>query len=501
MFKVFLFLLLCFIWCSGNLVIGQDIDPSETKPVEVILGQDLVEYVDFAPHTKIQIARPEILDVIMVPAKREILFRPKGPGETTVFIRNTVGDIRARYSVKVSAHNKSKIVKDLKEYLGDIEGLEIGIKGDDVYVGGRIVVPSDIGRVFVILEKFKDVIFLVELSPQTQQIIAKRMQDEIQKNGMKNVTVRVVNSVYWLEGIVDSQAKRTRAEMLAIAYMPAQIKSLGERTDSIMKVASQPILQNFINVNEESKPQPLPKLVKIMVQFVELTKDYNRVFGFKWVPLLAGDGGNIQIGKTASGGVSTSSQGTLAATISNLFPRLASAKSAGFARVIQSGVVITKDKTKAVLKKTSSKPFSLGTGEFSKSQSAEAGFNIEVTPQILQEEKIDLALGISVSSNAGEPPETLKNDISTSLVVKSKDTAVVGGIVINKSSNAFDRDPPFGTAKFDEEQQNLPLFSFLRSKSYISNRSQFVFFVTPELIESASEGSEEIKRKFRQRSD
>ena len=95
----------------------------------------------------------------------------------------------------------------------------------------------------------------------------------------------------------------------------------------------------------------------------------------------------------------------------------------------------------------------------------------------------------------------MENKIETTLVVKSKDTAVVGGVVINKSSNDFDRDPPFGAPKFDEEQQNLPLFSFLRSKAYVSNRSQFVFFVTPELIESASDGSEEIKRKFRQRTD
>ena len=473
---------------------------ADAKTVELILGQDHVEYVDFAPHTKIQIARPEILDVIMVPAKREILFRPKGAGDTTVFIRNTVGDIRARYNVKISAHNKSKIVKDLREFLGDIEGLEIGIKGDEVFVGGKIVVPTDIGRVFTILEKYKDVIFLVELSPQTQQIIAKRMQDEIQKNGMKNVTVRVVNGVYWLEGIVDSRAKRERAEMLAVAYMPAQIKSLGERTDSVMKLKQDPI-QNFINVNEESKPQPLPKLIKIMVQFVELTKDYNRVFGFKWVPLMAGDGGNINIGKTASGGVSTSSSGTLAATISNLFPRLASAKGAGFARVIQSGVVITKDGVQAAINKTSKKAFAIGTGEFTKTAEAVAGLAAQITPKVLQEEKIDLKLVIKVSSNVGDPPETLDNSIDTSLVVKSKDTAVVGGVVINKSSNAFDRDPPFGSPNFNEQEQNVPLFSFLRSKSYVSNRSQFVFFVTPELIESASEGSEEIKRKFRQRTN
>ena len=40
---------------------------------------------------------------------------------------------------------------------------------------------------------------------------------------------------------------------------------------------------------------------------------------------------------------------------------------------------------------------------------------------------------------------------------------------------------------------------FLRSKSNLTSRSQFAFFVTPEIIESASDGTEEIKKKFRQR--
>ena len=73
------------------------------------------------------------------------------------------GDIKARYLIKVNATDQSKVVKQIKELLGDIEGLEIGIKGDLVYVGGQIVVPSDIGRVVVILDKYPDVL---RLDPQ-----------------------------------------------------------------------------------------------------------------------------------------------------------------------------------------------------------------------------------------------------------------------------------------------------------------------------------------------
>jgi pilus assembly protein CpaC len=80
--------------------------------------------------------------------------------------------------------------------------------------------------------------------------------------------------------------------------------------------------------------------------------------------------------------------------------------------------------------------------------------------------------------------------------VKSKESAVVGGVVIKKNSQTFDRNPsetetPTGDGSF--------LFTFIRSKSFLSDRNQFVVFVTPEIIDSASEGTEEIKKKFRKK--
>ncbi|MCO4792996.1 MAG: hypothetical protein KC493_04750, partial [Bacteriovoracaceae bacterium] len=181
---------------------------------------------------------------------------------------------------------------------------------------------------------------------------------------------------------------------------------------------------------------------------------------------------------------------------SNLFPKLASAKSAGHARVIQSGVVVIKDGVTGKIQKSSSKKFALGTGEFTRADEAKSGFDLSVTPKILQEEKIDLNMGVSVSSTIGQPPEVLSNTINTNIIVKSKESAVVGGVVINRSATDFDRNPPGGVQTVEGGQ---PLFSFIKSKSYVSNRSQFVIFVTPEILESASQGSEEIKKKFRQR--
>ena len=491
-------LTLCLTFMLLSLSFAQDIAEDQSKQVNVVLGIDYVQKLDFDPSTKVQVGNDTILNYQIIPQKKEITFKGLKPGDTSVIIRNTVGDIKARYLVRVTASSQSKTIQELKDFIGDVEGLEIGVKGEStVFVGGKIVVPSDIGRVVIILEKYPEVVSLVELSPLTQRSIAKKMQEEIQKNSAKDVTVRVVNGLYWLEGVVGSDAEKDRALQIAKAYLPDKIENLARRTDSVQQVKKD-IIQNFISVNEDKKKQKQPdaKQLKITAQFVELTKDYNKVFGFKWTPLMSGDGGSIQIGKTTDGGVTTRSDGTLAATISNLFPKLASAKAAGHARVIQSGVIVVQDKVPGNIQKSSKKPFAIGTGEFTKSESAEAGFNLNVTPTVLEEEKIKMDLGISVSSTQGDPPETLSNSVKTTITVKSKESAVVGGVVINKSSTDYDRNPPFGT---QTAENGTALFSFLRSKSFSTNKSQFVVFITPEIIESASEGTDEIKMKFKRR--
>ena len=477
-----------------NPCFGQDEDVPE-KEIDVILGIDRIEKLSFTPDTQIQIGNQSILRIDPIPQQQELTFKGLAAGKTSVTVRDTVGDRRIVYLVNIVENDQSRVIQDLKEFLGDIEGLEIGIKGDSVYVGGDIVVPEDIGKVVVVLEKYPDVVRLIELSPVTQQIIARRMQEEIQNNNLKNVTVRVVNKSFWLEGVATSDAERQRAQDIAEAYLPDNIESLARRVDAVSQVERK-LIVNFISVDAKSSPPPVPKLIKISAQFVELTKDYAKVFGFRWNPVLGGDGGSIQVGKRAGGGVSTSSQGTLAGTISNLFPRLSSAKSAGHARVVQSGVVVTQDNVEATINKTTTSRFGLGSNEFTQGEESTAGFQLTVRPQILPEENIDLGVDLSVSSNTGSPPETQSNSVRTSLVVKSSESAVVGGIVVDNSNTDYDKDPPGGNQTIEEGQE---LFSFLRSKSYQSNKSQFVIFITPELVESATEGTDEIKRKFRRR--
>jgi pilus assembly protein CpaC len=482
-------------------VIGTGGLPIVDKELEVAMGIDVIEKVDFDFNPKMTIGNENLLRLQLVPQKREIIFKGLKPGKTTVMIRDNLGDVRLKYVVVITATGNSSIVAELRELIGDVEGLEIGIKGGKVYVGGEIVVPDEIGRVSQVLANYPNVLTIIELSPQTQRVIARKMSDELARNGLKDVSVRIVNKVFWLEGVVSSAKKKELAMTIASAYLPPRIATLSSK-DSRYASAEKDQILNFLAINEAKEPAPVAKIVKVTAQFVELSKNYGKVFAFKWAPLMGQDGSRIQFGQTANGNVTSSSEGTLSATISNLFPKLNSAKTAGYARVIQSGMVITKDGVAASINRTTSTPYSIGTGDFAKAAKADIGLRLSFTPKILEQDKVELGqLNFNVSLGVGNDATiTTSNDITTNIVIKSKESAAIGGVVQNQSVTDYDKsDPAPITATAGGGQVASPLFRLLRSKNYTTSKNQFVMFVTPEVIESASTGTEEIRKKFRRR--
>lgn len=411
----------------------------------------------------------------------------------------------------MTADGNSSTVKELRELIGDVEGIEIKIKGGKVVVEGELVVPNQIGKISTILARYPDVLVLIEYSKQTQLIVAREMQDAINKSAMKDVTVRVVNGDYWLEGVVNSAGKKTLAQEIAVSYLPDKIISLGAaQGGDRFQSQEKGTIRNFINVNEKKDPEPPPKLVKIAAQFVELSKDYAKVFSFKWQPFMSNQA-SISFGRTSDGGVTTEENssggsGALAGTISSLFPKLNSAKSAGYARIIQSGMVVTNEGRPVTIKKSSAIDFAVGSDENQIAKTANITFSLNTTPRIGIQENVNLdGLNIEVSlpagTNAAQGVRVTNNSISTNITVKSKESAVIGGIIQSSSITDYDKDPnpTAPTADDDSSSQTATLFNLFRGKSYSTNKSQFVVFITPEILENATKGTEEIRRKFRKR--
>ncbi|MEE3078526.1 MAG: hypothetical protein VX341_04245 [Bdellovibrionota bacterium] len=490
-------LLLTYILFSTHILAQSVVNVKEVKH-EVILGIPKVIRLDFnALLRRDDVQPPGIFNFDFVPQKREVVIKPLKPGSASMLIRDKAGNLKLRLLINVTATQKSRILQELQELIGDIEGIKIGLKGQKIFVGGRIIVPEDIAKVVLVLNDYKnEVLNIIEVAPQTYQIIAKKMQEGMRKNNLNDVTVRYFNKSYLLEGVVKNQGESDLANRIAEAHLPDSIESLARRLDVVQKVP-RPIIQNFLIWNPEAEPPPpLTKLIKITAQFVELTKDYSRIFGFQWRPLLGGDGGSISFARNGDGGVGTSSSNdTLSGTISNLFPKLQSAKSAGYARIVQSGVVITKDglSQPVNIKKQSTRNITVGTGETQLPQQITAGFDLKVTPRIIQDEQIDMVIDISVK--AEEATGNTENLVSTHVIVKNKESAVIGGISINSSQTKYDKDP----IDDGNVEDGSALFNFIRSKNISRTKEQFVVFITPEVISSASDGTESIKRKFRKR--
>ena len=504
------FLIPLFLMISFSISAQKADDNIKEKNLNIAIGIDEVVKLNYKYSTKIQIGKEDLLQLILAPSKQEITFRGIKAGKTSVTIRDAVGDIRDKYVISVTSDGNSNTVRELRELLGGIEGISIGIKGGKVIVGGEIVVPNQIGKIMTVLSRYPDVLLLIEYSTQTQLIVAREMQDAITRNSMPDVVVKVVNGDYWLEGVVNSAGKRTLAENIAMAYMPDSIAGLGQTAGtSRFKGKEKGNVVNFISVNEKKDPEPPPKLIKVSAQFVELSKDYLKVFAFKWAPFMSNES-SISFGKSSSGGIEAneSKSGALTGTISRLFPKLQSAKSAGYARVIQSGMAVTDNNKAITIKKTSKLNFAVGTGDGQEAKETEIAFNLQAKPQITNQENVklnNLVVNVSLpnSTSSTGVPQTTSNEVRTNLTVKSKESAVVGGIVQSNSSTNYDKNDPDPAkpevGQGEDAKQVTTLFNLMRSKNYSTAKSQFVVFVTPEILESASKGTEEIRRKFRKR--
>ncbi len=489
-----------------HLSFAQEVVKIKETNLDVAIGIDEIVKFDYKFSTKVKMPREDVLKLSINPSAQTVTVIGVKAGRVSVTVFDDVGNPRDKFIVNVTSDGNSNIVRELRELIGDIEGIKIGIKGGKVVVEGELVVPTHIGRINTVMSKYSDVLVLIEYSTQTQIIVAQKMQEAINRNNMKDVTVRVVNGDYWLEGVVNSDGKKTLAQNIATSYLPDTLASLsasvgGDRYQKRKRGG----ISNFISVNQKKDPEPPPKLIKVSSQFVELSKDYLKVFAFKWAPFMSNES-SISFGQAEDGTVSTSNDGTLSGTISRLFPKLTSAKQAGYARVIQSGMAVTNNNKPISIKKDSVVNFAVGDGDGQTSQSISITFSMNATPVIQNEENVlldSLVVSVSLPNGTGSDgtPQATTNEVKTNITVKSKESAVIGGIVQSNSATAYDKnDPDNVEATSDEDTTQVSeLFSLLRSKSYTNEKSQFVVFVTPEILESASKGTEEIRRKFRKR--
>jgi len=421
-----------------------------------------------------------------------IRFTPRGEGFATLTIHDKKnGKVVAEYRIDIKKSKLDKVVREMRALLGDIEGISIKIVNNRVVVDGQILLPKDLARIYNVVRQFGDqASSLVTLSPLAQKKIAEFITRDINN---AEIEVRAVNDKIILQGWANSEDESKRAEIIAKTYLPDIIVDAAEDGGPIKK--RKPANDGIINLIQikEAAPKAPSKMIQLVVHYVELAKDYSKAFKFQFTPEL-GDNSQVtfQSGGSSAGGVVS----TITGTISNLLPKLNWAKQHGQARVLESTTLIVEDGKKGEIRQVTDQPYSvIGANGVQGTAFASVGIITGITPVLLGEKSgsVHMEMSFEVSSLVGNTsngaPIVSKNQMSSTVTVRDRQSAAVGGLIRNSSSTGYNR--PSG--------QNNPIISLYASKDFNKQQSQFVVFVTPIVKTSASAGSEQIKKKFRLR--
>ncbi len=429
-----------------------------------------------------------VVRISVAPTLKAVRFEPIAPGATNFILRDDKGKKIIEYVITVRKSNLEKVASEIKGLLGDIEGIQIKIVNNKVVIDGEILLPRDMNRIYSVTAQFSDVASsIVTMSPLAQKKIAEMIEKDV---GNPEIHVRAVNEKFILEGVASSEAEKQKAEIIAKTYVPDVIVEAAESAGLLKKRKIDSVI-NLLTIKASPEAQP-GKIIKIIVHYVELQKDYERGFRFQWTPSLKEDSGvNFSSGGQSNGGI----VGAITGTISDLLPKLNFAKAHGHARVLQSSSLIVQDGSPGIIKSVTRIPYTVQNqyGQLS-TNFEEAGIDTNITPSIVsaKSDSIGLTITFSLKSLIGQTekgPLVSNKSIQTKVTVRSSQSAAIGGLVSNDSSMAYNRLPRGASEN--------PIISLYASKQFQRNQSQFVVFITPIIMNSASDGSEDVKKKFR----
>jgi pilus assembly protein CpaC len=479
-----------------NRVVRQSGIVEETRTSTVGV-QDILNF-EFSPRSGMP-GSTKILSVEANPNNsKQIIVTPIAAGTTSLTILDIQGKIRYKYTYNVTANDMSQKVTAIRELLKDIEGITVRVVDNRIVVDGELIVPRDYDRIYKVIDAYKadGVLDLVNLSRLSMEAIAKKMQEEINKEpGGVNITVRLANETFFLLGTVDNTADRDRAELIAKTYLPDKMSSAGQGAGVLTSLRSsdRPPIQNLI-ITSEAPPAPAPKMVRVTVHFVEIGKEFLKSSYFKWSPLMQ-EGSGLRFGQSSTGGITTSGGGgSFTGTISNLLPKIQAGSNGGFARILYSTVGLGLDGETIEIKRTDQIPVIETINGVPNTTQKDAGVSVNIKPSISGEDKVKMENTITIDalSGAGGSSGGIRkatSRISNQLIVRSGDSAVIGGLVSNDTAKDVDKDPEAAGA-------GSPLFTLLRSKAFRNKKTQFVIFISPKIISDAGAETMDIKTKI-----
>lgn len=435
-----------------------------------------------------------IIDLIDVDQQRE--------KAELVFLKNASADSAAKI-VQEWLKSKDKSGKPMQQ-----QAAGGGIVVADTRLNALVVFGSDRDK-----EDVKKLVAMIDVVPPSTS-------SKVNVYYLENADATEVAKV--LDGVIKGSTATTPAAVGAQGGAAAPVQSPFEggkvtitpdkATNSLVIMASPNDYQNLIQVIQKLDKRRRQVFVEALI--AEITPSKVRDLGLQWGLL-----GVASAGKTASVGglydpegaissliatLSTSGLSNLVtftplSTPANFAALLKALESKGAVNVLSTPTILTSDNKEAEIFVgqnvpfiTSTTSYNTGVAQTSNIERKDTGISLKLTPQISEGEyvKLDIYQEISAvvptakSSNTLNAADliTTKRSAKTSVVVKDKETVVIGGLIQDQENETVDKVPLFG---------DIPGLGWLfKSVHKDRTKTNLMIVLTPRIVRGAEEMAE-----------
>jgi len=167
--------------------------------------------------------------------------------------------------------------------------------------------------------------------------------------------------------------------------------------------------------------------------------------------------------------------------------------------ILSTPQILTTDNEEATITVGKNIPYQTRAGtsdadvDYSYFEYKDVGITLKITPQISKDRLVRLNISLEstkldeLASTSSERPTTLKRTIENTVIVKDKNTVVIGGLIDDSFSKTEYKVPCLG---------DIPLLNFLfKSTSSAGDKTNLFVFIAPHVIENPAEAKEVYQKK------
>jgi|GEM_PF-296194 len=411
---------------------------------------------------RIAVGNPEIADVRPL-GDGEILVVGVREGRTTLLVWRTSG-ARDSHLVVVRKVSTEDLADEVRALLGEREGLFVRAAGDRVIIDGEAYTPEDHRRVLAVLELYPDVRSMVRVTEHARNLAVAEINRELQRAGLRHVVAQAIGGTIVLEGHVESEVERRKAELVVAA--------LGESAENLVQIG-------------------LRRLVMSEVHFLEVRRSKMRQLGIRFPFDVAGSAaaaaaiqGNLPV--DGGGRVTVGSYEALVEGTGQWSLRLAVDR--GFGRLLAQPTLICASGEEAEFLAGGEVPLPLITQNSNTVEYRKYGVVLRLRPaadrngNIVTEieaevSELDRSVAVAVGPNVSVPGFRNRS-VKTSVTVRSGETIVLSGVYTLDEQKSVSQLPLLG---------DIPILGELfKQRTTDDAERELVIFVTPRMVNPES---------------